>query len=51
MIMYEKIIASAIIMFGASALVFARRYNNTDEEAGTGVAGWTIFIIILIWCN
>ena len=49
--MYEKIIASAAILFGASALVFARRYRNTDPDAGTGIAGWALFLVIIIWCN
>lgn len=48
---YEKIIASGVILFGAAALAFARRYKNNDSDAGQGVAGWSIFIVFLIWVN
>ena len=46
--MIEKIIATGVIMFGAAAMIFARRYKN-EYEYKAGIAGWTIFIIFCIW--
>jgi len=47
----EKLIATVIILFGAAALTFARRWNNEDTEAGYGVAGWAMFVIIMMWLD
>ena len=34
-------------LFGAS-LTVARRYNNKDTEAGSGVTAWTV-VLMCIW--
>jgi hypothetical protein len=47
--MTEKIIATGVIMFGAAAMIFARRFHNEAKDVGCGIAGLTIFIIISIW--
>lgn len=44
-----KIYAGAMLLLGGSLLTFARRYKNSDPSAGVGVAGWTIFIILMMW--
>ena len=44
-----KIIATIIIMICSACMIFARRWNNTDKDAGIGIAGWTMFIIIGMW--
>ena len=46
--MSEKLLGIIIIGVIGSLLTLARRYKNSDGDAGYGVAGWTI-IIILIW--
>jgi hypothetical protein len=45
----EKSISTAILLFGGAAMIFARRYHNSDPEAGIGIAGWIMFIIIFMW--
>jgi len=47
--MTEKIIATAVIGIVSSLMIFARRYKNNDANAGYGIAGWTIFIILIMW--
>jgi hypothetical protein len=48
--MTEKIIATAVLMVGSAAMIFARRYKNaTNAEAGSGVAAWTIILLLCIW--
>jgi len=47
--MTEKLIATGIIMIGSATMIFARRHNNKDKEAGYGIAGWTMVIILLMW--
>ena len=49
--MSEKLIATAIIMVCATLLTLARRWNNDDNDAGIGVAGWSMFIILIMWMN
>ena len=49
--MTEKIIATAIILLGATMLTFARRWNNEASDAGVGVAGWAIFTVFIIWMD
>lgn len=46
---YERMILTAIILAGSSALVFARRYKNYDSDVGSGISAWAIFLIIVIW--
>jgi hypothetical protein len=36
-------------MFGSAAMIFARRWKNPDTDAGYGIAGWTIVIVLCIW--
>lgn len=50
-LMIVKLSATGIIMIGATAMIFARRYKNKDSEVGVGIAGWTIFIILIMWLN
>lgn len=45
----DKTIATGIVMFGAAAMIFARRHNNHRSDAGYGIAGWAILIVIFIW--
>lgn len=48
--MIEVAVSTMCVMFGGAALVAARRWNNTKEsDAGSGIAGWIIFIIFVIW--
>jgi hypothetical protein len=37
----------ALILFGGAALTFARRWNNGRNDAGSGVAAWTIVILLM----
>ncbi len=47
--MTEKCYATIIVLIGSTALVFARRYKNRDTQAGYGIAGWTVLLLLLIW--
>lgn len=47
--MTEKCWATLIIMVGSNTMIFVRRYNNKDENAGYYIAGWTIFILLSLW--
>jgi predicted tellurium resistance membrane protein TerC len=47
----EKTLISFLLMVGAALMILARRYNNSDSNAGYGIAGWTIFIIICMWMH
>lgn len=47
--MTEKLWATLIIMIGATLMIIARRYKNNNLDAGYGIAGWTMFIILCIW--
>jgi hypothetical protein len=47
---YEmRLLASGVLGAIGAALTVARRYRNEDTDAGRGTAGWTIFIIFLLW--
>lgn len=49
--MSEKLIATIVIGIAGIGMIFARRYNNAEDgAAGLGVAGWTVFILLLMWC-
>ena len=45
--MTEKLLGVLIIGLVGAALIFARRFQNKDTNAGYGIAGWIIFIIFL----
>lgn len=48
--MSEKLIATIVIGVAGIGMTFARRYNNTDDRnAGLGVAGWTVFLLLVMW--
>ena len=47
--MIEKLIATGILTFGSAAMIFARRYENKDTQAGIGIAGWIIIILLFMW--
>ena len=47
--MSEKFYLTIIIGLIGVALTVARRWKNKDGGAGLGVAGWTIFIIFMLW--
>ena len=47
--MTEKIIATAVIGIVSTLMIFVRRYKNDDKNAGYGIAGWTIFIMVMMW--
>lgn len=46
--MNDTLMAILIVGIVGTLLTFARRYKNPDESAGMGIAGWTLFIIILL---
>ena len=45
----EKIIATLVIGIIGIFLTLVRRWKNPDKDAGIGVAGWTVFIILCLW--
>ncbi len=47
--MSEKLIVTIILGSIGILLTLARRWKNPDGDAGIGVAGWTIFIILCMW--
>jgi hypothetical protein len=46
--MEEKILGTIVVGLVGTLLTFSRRYKNTEESAGIGTAGWSIFIILLM---
>lgn len=44
-----KLVATGLLTFGSASMIFARRWNNPDKEAGYGIAGWTMFVLIFMW--
>ncbi len=44
--MSDKLIGIIVIGMVGIFLVLARRFRNTDKDAGKGIAGGTIFAII-----
>lgn len=44
--MSERAAVAVVILAGGALLTFARRWNNTDADAGSGIAGWTIFLVL-----
>jgi len=47
--MTEKVLGTIALFIGGTLLTIARRWKNKDKDAGLGIAGWTMFIIICIW--
>jgi hypothetical protein len=45
----ERALGTLFVMLGAAAMIAARRWNNTDNDAGYGIAGWATFVIVVIW--
>lgn len=45
----EKVLATIVILLGGTLLTATRRWNNTDNNAGLGIAGWTIATVFLVW--
>ncbi len=43
----EKALVVLGIMLGAAVMIAARRWKNNDVFAGRGIAGWTIFALII----
>jgi len=48
--MTEKTWLTLILVVGAAVMIAARRYKNTEPNAGLGIAGWTIVILLHLWC-
>ena len=47
--MSEKLIATVVIGIIGTFLTLARRWKNPDKNAGVGVAGWIVFILLCMW--
>jgi len=47
--MTEKVYGSIMLVCCGTALTVARRWKNSDPNAGYGVAGWTMFGLLMIW--
>jgi len=47
--MSERFWITIVISITGIALTIARRYKNKDSTAGVGIAGWTIFILFMLW--
>lgn len=48
-VIFAKALASVVVMFGAAAMIWVRRNGNTDTNAGAGIAGWTMILLLVIW--
>lgn len=48
-VILARAVASVVVMFGAAAMILARRQGNTDTNAGAGIAGWTMIVLLAIW--
>lgn len=46
--MTEKIAGTIAIGAIGTALTLARRYKNSRSDAGYGIAGWTMFLILIL---
>ncbi len=44
--MIEMAASAMFLMFGLATMIVARRWNNEDPDAGGGIAGWGLFLII-----
>ena len=47
--MEEKILGTVVVGLVGTLLTVSRRYGNEDTNAGLGIAGWTMFVIVVIW--
>lgn len=47
--MTEKTIATIVIMLGGAAMIFGRRWNNNDSNAGIGIVIGVILVLFAIW--
>ena len=47
--MDNKIYGTLAVGIVSTLMICARRYKNQDSDAGHGIAGWTIFILVCIW--
>lgn len=47
----EKAGLTFAILVGGSLLTLARRWNNPDDSAGYGIAGWTMFMCVIVQMN
>jgi hypothetical protein len=45
----EKVTATIVVLIGGAAAICARRYNNTDNEAGSGIAFGMFLVLLAIW--
>lgn len=46
----EKVYGTLVLMVGAAIMIAARRFNSDYEpNAGIGIAGWTMVILLAIW--
>ena len=46
-----KLVATCVLMLGSAVMIAARRLKNKDRDAGCGIAGWTIFIVLMMWMD
>ena len=51
MTMENRLIVTAILMVGSTLMIAARRYKNTDSDAGIGIVFGTFVVLIGIWCQ
>jgi hypothetical protein len=47
--MDTKIYGTLAVGIASALMIYARRYKNQDSNAGYGIAGWTVFILLCIW--
>lgn len=45
----ERAVVTLFIMIGATAMIIARRWNNPSDDAGYGIAGWGMAVVVLMW--
>ncbi len=49
MIEIDGLTASILaVSISGALLTIARRYKNKDDDAGEGIAGWSLFVIICL---
>ncbi len=49
MTLEEKSLATILLGTFSILMIIARRYKNTDKDAGKAIAGWTIVMFISLW--
>lgn len=45
---WDRIAVALTLALIGVVLTVVRRFRNEEEEAGRGIAGWTLFFVILI---